>query len=197
MGCRICLGLKIYSGIRATSIWLIADSDCVDSYKDETINMGSTPILGLIVSPLPKIRLHPDPCDLICKYWVYRCNLLRWSHIRLLVVQLLSCVWLWNPMDCSMPSNKRKPPKTFLAFQTASSFPNSETLPSSLEPGWRLFGLLGSSYCFSVLPGLPHRSESTELLLPPEFGVLLQWTLWKSKLPGRNYLNSLAWFLPL
>ena len=103
VGCRICLGLKIYSCIRTTSIWLIADSDCVDSYKDETINMASTPILGLIVSPLPKIHLHPDPCDLICKYWVYRCNLLRWSHIRLLVVQLLSCVWLFASITPGFP----------------------------------------------------------------------------------------------
>ena len=152
MGCGICLGLKIHSSTHTTSIWLIADSDCVDSYEDETINMGSTPILGLIVSPLPKIYLHSDPCDLICKHWVYRCNLLRWSHIRLLVVQLLSCVWL---------SATSRP----VSHQASLSFTISQSL-------LRLMAIESVSF---IQPSHPQSSLSPPVFSLSQHQGLFQW----------------------
>ena len=177
MGCRICLGLKIHSSTHTTSIWLIADSDCVDSYKDETINMGSTPTLGLIVSPLPKIYLHSDPCDLICKYWVYRCNLLRWSHIRLLVAQFLSCVRLsatLRPIAHQaslsftisqsllrlMTTESVMPPSYLVLcfpFSCLQSFSASKSFPASrlLAPGCQSIGTLASAAVLNIQAWFP------------------------------------------
>ena len=56
--------------------------------------------------------------------------------------------------------SKGKLPRTSWVLQIATNFPNSTTPLFALQPGWWLLGLLESSYCFPVLPGLLHPRRS-------------------------------------